>query len=369
MTESGRFSCPGCGAQLEWAPGEDALTCPHCGHVAKATSPEEPSEAPVAVKEHRIEDALARATRGWGSEKRGIECTSCGAISEIDPAVTATSCPFCDSHQLVQHEDDPNVIRPESLLPFSIPRDEALGRFRAWLKSLWFRPNALKSTAQIESLAGVYVPAWTFDCHTDSRWNAEAGYHYYVTETRTITENGKQVERSEQVRKTRWEPASGTHEGVFDDWIVQASKGLDQAALKRLQPFDTKALRPYDAAYLQGFQAERYTIDLLAAWQTGQREIDSEVTTACSKLVPGDEHRNLRVDTRFFDVTFKHVLLPIWIAAYRFNGKAFRYLVNGQTGRAHGTAPYSVAKIAAFVAAILLTIVIVAVCAGALHNH
>jgi hypothetical protein len=57
----------------------------------------------------------------------------------------------------------------------------------------------------------------------------------------------------------------------------------------------------------------------------------------------------LRVSNTFDETTFKHVLLPVWIAAFRYNGKVYRFLVNGQTGNVSGNAPYSILKITLFV--------------------
>src|SRR5262249_1378826 len=71
-------------------------------------------------------------------------------------------------------------------------------------------------------------------------------------------------------------------------------------------------------------------------------------------------HRNLNVNNTFTKVTFKHVLLPIWIAAYRYNGKPYQFLVNGQTGEVVGKAPWSFWKIFLFslACAIVLGVVI-----------
>jgi hypothetical protein len=58
------------------------------------------------------------------------------------------------------------------------------------------------------------------------------------------------------------------------------------------------------------------------------------------------------------------VLLPIWIAAYRYNNKVYRFLVNGQTGEVVGNAPWSVWKILTLVAAILAFVSIIVVIAN-----
>ena len=52
------------------------------------------------------------------------------------------------------------------------------------------------------------------------------------------------------------------------------------------------------------------------------------------------------METDISDVTFKHILLPVWMAAYKFRGESYRFVVNGQTGRVQGERPWSFWKIA-----------------------
>jgi len=52
-------------------------------------------------------------------------------------------------------------------------------------------------------------------------------------------------------------------------------------------------------------------------------------------------------------VTYKHILLPVWVASYEYKGKRYHFLVNGQTGEVQGFAPISWAKVAGVVLAIL----------------
>ena len=50
--------------------------------------------------------------------------------------------------------------------------------------------------------------------------------------------------------------------------------------------------------------------------------------------------------TQHNNVTFKHILLPIWVAAYKYRGKTYRFVVNGRSGRVQGERPWSAWKIA-----------------------
>lgn len=353
------FPCPSCGAELRWSPGQGTLSCPHCGHAAAP-----PAVEPVAdpLEELPLTQAALSAPKGWGTETRSMKCSACGAVHDQPGSVEAARCPFCGAAQLAP-EASGDVIRPGSLVPFAIEEKEAVRRFREWLGGLWFRPGSLRTEAQLHGIAGVYVPVWTFDATASSRWTAESGTHYQVEKEVTEVVDGKSVTRRKKVTETRWSPASGTHRQRYDDWLIQASGGLDQAALKGLLPFELDKLRPYESTFLAGFRAERYGVGLDEAWKLAQKEVGGAERSACAAEVPGDTHRNLKVHTSFSEVTFKHVLLPVWIAAYRYQGQVYRYLVNGQTGKATGDAPYSMAKIAL---AVVVFVVAVLGCMGLL---
>jgi hypothetical protein len=70
--------------------------------------------------------------------------------------------------------------------------------------------------------------------------------------------------------------------------------------------------------------------------------------------IGGDEQQISAIDTRHSDETFKHILLPIWTAAYKYNGKSYRFVVNGQTGEVQGERPYSWWKIGFAVLAVVV---------------
>ena len=63
-------------------------------------------------------------------------------------------------------------------------------------------------------------------------------------------------------------------------------------------------------------------------------------------------------------MTFKHTLLPVWISAYRYHDRTFRFLVNARTGEVQGERPYSWIKITLFVMLILAVVAIVAMISG-----
>ena len=357
-TDALRFGCENCGAQLLYEASKQRMKCDHCG--TEQDVPQEAGQAPV--EEHDLHDfAHPTAARGLGVATQEYGCNDCGATVVVPSGEKTGKCPFCGAAGVIAKPTADEVLTPESLVPFTIDRNAASERFGKWLGGLWFRPSDLKKAANVEEMGGVYVPFWTFDSHVHSRWTAQAGHYYYVTESYTAYVNGKPQRRTRQVRKVRWVPASGQRNDVYDDVLVCASKGLPRELVDKLQTFDTKQLQPFNPGFLAGWRCERYAIDLQGGWQIGREKISQSQYARCGRDVPGDTHRFLHVSNQYDRTTFKHVLLPVWIAAFRYadKKKVYRFLVNGQTGEVVGKAPWSVAKI-------LLTILLVLAIIGAI---
>lgn len=355
-TATKKIACDNCGAAIEFNPGAKKLKCEYCGN--EQAIPAQAEAAPIV--EHDFELVLRNHAPPAAPLGKRVRCDRCGAVVELAASVAATKCAFCGNPQVAE-QPAAATWKAESLVPFSFDRGHAEKAFAGWLSGLWFRPNDLKRVARLKELSGVYLPFWTFDALADSTWNADAGYYYYVSESYTDSQGKRQTR---QVQRVRWEPAGGQRQDAHDDELVLASRGLRQDEVSEVFPFDTKALKPYAAEYLAGFLAEAYAVEPREAFAIASQAIGAKQEARCSGDVPGDTQRNLRVSTRLSRVTFKHVLLPMWVAAYIYRDKIFHVLVNGQTGKVEGSAPWSVAKIAAAVVAAIALIAIIALAAS-----
>ena len=345
-----KFPCASCGADVVWSPGAAALTCPYCG--ARKDVPKSAGE----VRERPIEEALKGASDvGWGMARKAVSCRGCGATTTFDAGIAASRCAFCGAPAVVEAPASTTMVRPEGVLPFRVDRNGATGKFRQWLSSLWFRPDDLSQNSALSELKGVYVPFWTFDAATHSAWTADAGYDYQVAVE--VEENGQVRTRYET--RTRWEPAEGVLEHFFDDLPVAASRGLPPDLAQAIEPFPTADLVPYEPSYLSGFLAEEYAVGPKEALDSGRQRMTQELYALCGREVPGDRWRNLAVRTAWSGVAYKNGLFPVWIAAYQYGGKPYRFLVNGVTGKTDGQAPWSWVKIGLAVAAALLLFLIV----------
>lgn len=336
----GRFKCTNCGSMdVGYSAEEKKLKCNYCKNIWDI-----PRESDKIIERKlgegfRLEDMPL----GLGVESRVSHCTSCGANTAIPADQVNTSCPFCGSTAVNEEAMDTKVIQPAGIVPFSFPKKMALQAFEGWVKQGWFHPNNLNKMAQLHEISGVYLPFWTFDALTESSWTADAGYYYYESESYTDSEGNTQTR---QVQKVRWVPTGGYYDHFFDDIVVIASKGIPQGIIQEVYPFDLKEVVNYDSQFVLGWDCEVYQKDVKEGYETADGIMDEFIRAECVKRIPGDTYRFLNVSTRKNELTFKHILLPIWIAAYRYNNKVYRFIVNGQTGKITGNKPYSAWKIA-----------------------
>ena len=340
-SEPRRFPCAQCGASLEYAPGTDVLRCGHCGHENRIAG----STAPILEQDFR-EPLRSLATNTATRDNIAIHCDSCGASYSFGVAAHAGQCPFCGA-PVVAKTGQHRQLQVQALLPFQIGRDQARAAFRRWLGGLWFAPGGLKDYARNDArLAGMYVPYWTYDADTTTRYQGERGDDYQVQETYRAIENGKEVERVRIVTKTRWTPAAGTVSRFFDDVLVLASRSLPRDVTERLEPWDLANLTPYREEYLSGFQSEMYGVELEQGFERARELMAPVIRRDVEHDIGGDHQRIHAQDTRYGEIRFKHVLLPVWLSAFRFRDKTYRFVVNGRTGEVQGERPYSAWKIA-----------------------
>lgn len=350
MTEGVRqFPCTQCGAKVEFAPGTDALECPYCGNRTEIPRSDE------GIEEH---DFVAAAAEDIGAgaeteEVSSVQCPSCAALVEPSPSQEAFPCPYCGS-SIVARAKSQRLIKPQALLSFKIGRERATELFRTWIRKLWFAPNALKELARLDGrLQGLYAPYWTYDADTVTRYTGQRGDNYTVTRTRTVTRDGKRVTETYQDVEIRWRSASGTVRRDFDDVLVCGSASLPRGLAEALEPWDLGNLTPYADEYLSGFLAERYQVDVKSGWARARERMEQVIRGDIERDIGGDHQRIHSLKTAHREITFKHVLLPMWICSYRYKEKIYRFLVNARTGEVQGQRPWSWVKIGLAVAAVL----------------
>ncbi|HEV3316774.1 MAG TPA: hypothetical protein VG488_07405 [Candidatus Angelobacter sp.] len=354
-----RFLCPSCSADMEFDPESGEMKCRYCGHKqAVAVAP----PAVAGVQPHPFAEMLNQTGTAHlqpvSDQALEVHCSGCGAVVAFHPPEVAGMCSFCGAAIVAEPKAADPLIAPDGVLPVKVPKTLAQKEVQQWLASRWFAPNALKKLAHQEGIGGVYLPFWSYDSDTDSRYRGERGEHYYETEWYTDSD-GKQ--QSRQVQHTRWYPAAGRVARHFDDVLIAATRSVSEVRLNKLQPWDLKALCPYEPAYLAGFKAQRYQVELPAGFETAKHVMEQTIQSDVRRDIGGDEQRILSVDTDYSNVMFRHLLLPVWLGAYKFQNKVYQVMVNARSGEVQGERPYSTAKILSLILFIIALILVIAV--------
>lgn len=352
---TGEIACISCGASLKYKPGTDNLNCNYCG--AENEIPHIPQE----ILELDFHEYIAKFEEAAPvTEVKTVQCKNCAATTTLPPNVTASDCPFCTTPLILEQSKTENVITPHALLPFKLNKNEASEKFRNWINGLWFAPNNLKKMASVtDSIKGIYTPYWTYDANTHSYYVGQRGTHHYRTVSYTTVENGNTVTKTRQERYTVWSMVSGNVDNTFDDVLINASNSLPREYADKIEPWPLNEIKSFTPEFLSGFLAEKYQVDLKNGFELAKVKMDKVITSSVRSDIGGDEQRIMECTTDYRDITFKHMLLPIYISAYRYNDKLYRFLVNGATGKVQGERPYSTWKIVLTVLAVLLIIGII----------
>lgn len=347
-------ACTGCGAMLHYAPGTTHLKCQHCGTLNEfEVLLADPEEIDFHAYLQKLQNEAPK------TEVLTIKCANCAADTTFDPNQTAGECAFCASPLVVEHASTHHLIKPAWLLPFKLDKNQAIVHFRKWIKSLWFAPNNLAKFARHNTkLDGVYLPYWTYDCGTTTKYTGQRGIDYKDVEVYSTMENGRSVTKTRTVTKTRWYFTSGTVKNNFDDVLVVASKSLQRNYVEQLEPWNLKELVGFDEKFLSGFKAESYQTDLEAGFIVAKERMDPTIRGTICSDIGGDRQRIISTKTSYYDISFKHILLPVYVSSYRYKKKSYQIMVNGTTGEVHGERPYSWIKITLAVIAALIAMAV-----------
>ncbi len=326
--------CPQCGGVMNFNPATGNLKCPYCEYEEEIEKqvfePEKADELDFFAAEHT-------ANCDWGVETKTVLCNACGAESIYDALQTSAVCPFCGSNQ-VMDANDQNTMAPGGVVPFSVSDKQASGLFKKWIKRRWFCPRLAKNSAKPDRFNGIYLPFWTFDTYTTSSYTGRYGIDHITTDS-----------KGERHTETIWHNTSGVYQEFFNDELVAASKNHDISMLRKLEPFDTENNKSYKPEYIAGFVAERYSLGLKDAWQRAIQSIKSKLTSHISDEIR-EEHRadhvgSVSFSTDYKDITYKYLLLPIWVSNYKYKNKVYQFMVNGQTGKVAGKTPISIPRV------------------------
>lgn len=319
--------CEVCGSLVD----EEDLFCANCG-----------TEAPKCSNRDEARGDTSRLSTC------NFQCRGCGASMSYDAKAQTLRCPFCGSEDMEKKQDEQSLA-PRSVVPFRVDRNAAELAMREWLGRGFWRPGKLAAQAAIVEMTPVYVPYWVFRAKTHAYWTAD-------------TSDKPSGARGD------WCPLSGEHCGEYSGLLIGASGALTAGETASIYPFDLSQGTPPEQVDLDNVTVERFSLQRKYARPIARQSIETRVQQDVDRCYVPGKSRNIHANVRVESMSSEPVLLPVWIMAYRFQDKLYRFLVNGQTGKAAGQAPTSLGKVLLVAGAVCLGALILLLLIGALAS-
>ena len=329
-----QHKCPNCGATLRFDPASGSLLCNHCGGKVQF-------DQSVDVQERDFSD-LATFSRWDDGDVATYRCYNCGAVTVAPRTALATTCPYCNSPVVIDDKTG-SLVKPDSLIPFQLTAKQAAQQLSRWRKRRLFAPNKFRKHTREDSVKGVFVPAWTFDATTTSSYNGTVG----IRKTRTVRRNGKTYTES----YIDWVPVSGVIDNTFDDVFIRANGNIPEKYFRALQPFPKQNYRVYSNEFLAGYIADHYTLEPLDAFSQAKMQMEQKIRRDILWRYGADVEGTLNVEMRFLSKSFKYMMVPVYVAATKYNKKVYNQYVSGifsddkQHSKVCGKAPVSPWKV------------------------
>ena len=327
--------CKNCGGSLIYSPSKHKMTCKMCGAAFR------PEEVSAADKELLLDKDATTEAKLFGRrdaasyECRIYTCNHCGANVIINGTEAATVCVYCGNPTVV-FKRVAKEMKPDGIIPFSVPRDDAKMLIKTHLKNGRFIPKEIKER-EPEEVRGIYIPYWIVNCD----------FHDSVI-IKGKVQRGKRSE-------TTYFGRSGSCS--FERLPMDASLRLNDNIAKRLEPFFYDDAVDFDEDYLSGFYADASDMTVT--------DLRVAVLKRCDEMFCDEIMRSVDAKDRSVVKTCPtvnihedavYIMIPAWFYTFMYKGRPHTVLVNGQTGKTVGTMPFNKYMIYGMMAGIFLTL-------------
>ncbi len=342
------YQCPACTGPLHFNGASGKLECDYCDSKFDVAEIEALYADAEKKAEEAFEDALEHAeqeakeseafsdgTCDWGEDTENMRvynCPSCGAELICDATTAATSCPYCGNPSVVPGQFS-GVLKPDFVIPFMLDKNAAMAALKEHYKGKFFLPKAFKDENHISEMKGIYVPFWLYD--TDTQVNAI----YHATRSHSHRSGDYQVTETQHYEVRRQGAVR------FENIPVDASTKMPDDYMDSIEPFDFGMMKPFSTAYLPGFLADRYDVNVQECAKRAQVRCATSALSAIVADVKG--YHTVSTGKHSEKITHKaqkYVLIPVWTLHTKWKDKDYLFMMNGQTGKFVGNLPIDTQK-------------------------
>lgn len=335
------YKCPECGADIQFSAAEGKMKCRYCDgefdikelenldKQLKSQKPKEFSWKDLGAKEGKTDWSATEL-----SQLATYRCSHCGGEIIGEGTTMAAKCPYCDN-PVIMGSAVGDLLRPDYIIPFKRTKEQVFQNFKNHMKGKLLLPKEFKKRNKPENIKGVYVPFWLFDCDSEGTGTFEA--------TKVSTWSDSRY----HYRKTDYYSVTRSADMTFQDIPVDGSVKMDDKLMESIEPYDYKEAVDFNTAYLAGFLADRYDVDVNESIIRANRRVNNSTSEMLLTTVHGYSMvsaKSVEVNIKEGDV--RYALLPVWMMNTCYKGKTYTFAMNGQTGKMVGDLPINKLKLA-----------------------
>ncbi len=328
------IKCKSCGGLMLYSIKDDALVCNSCGTKRKVAR----NVVGKNAFEHKLESADSAIRM---SKVSVIKCKSCGGTAILNGYETTLECEYCGSQHIVNYEEE-GIVKPETMIPFTVTREKAADVFKKWMKHKYLAPFGMRKNAKQGNINGVYSPYWDYDMTTVSDYKGK----------------NLDIRKVDKETKLVWQYVMNKVMVKFDDVFINGSDSKNIDLLNEMSSYNFDALEAYNPEYIAGFHSERYARDVHEGITLVRGKLKKEIEEAILKDMGGKKKSIVQYKTSMSNIKFRHSLLPVWVSTYTFARMTYPIYINGQTGEVVGKTPISILKV------FLIIVIIAGILAG-----
>lgn len=298
-----KIACPKCGANTQYIPEENKCYCEYCGSL-------------ISPEELRKEDnkKLQNVNINENIEYNDYTCSSCGAKLISAESMVITDCIYCGSKQFIK-EKFKSGFMPDKIIPFKIKKEECIKIYKEYIQNTPEIPFNKIQKLKIQEIKGVYVPFYKYKYENvvdiQGKFEIKDLQYYGGQERKYNYMNLKQ--------------------GIEMEIPQCASSKMKSRILNKLEKYDFTNSEKFHPAYLMGFFAEVPDKDKEKETENAEircmQETNNFIRRSGYRLVNG----SFEGDVKKLD--YELIMLPIWFLTCECDGKTYKFIMNGQTGK------------------------------------
>ncbi|MBE6747557.1 MAG: hypothetical protein E7558_08965 [Ruminococcaceae bacterium] len=323
--------CPCCGGAIEFNAGTQNMKCPYCDAEFDVAAMEQAADASANIGQDNF-DWQTEASQWQSDEISGMGvyiCKSCGGEIVADATTGATTCPYCDN-PVVMTSQFAGGLKPNLIIPFKYDKKQAKEALNKYIASKKMVPKIFKDQNHIDEIKGVYVPHWLFTgtAVATADFTAERVRHWSDSDNNYTETSYFNCYRSGNMN--------------FANIPVDGSSKMDDALMESIEPFNISEAKPFSTAYMAGYLADKYDVDLDSSIPRANERVKNSVVSALERNVMSAGYSVVIPQNSQIEIangSYAYALYPVWILNTTWNGKKYTFAMNGQTGKFVGDLP------------------------------